>query len=94
STRKEGIVRSPPVVAPVHDSELPSRAEFAAMQAALKALTCAKDKQQEELEAIKSDKEKQQEELKAMGSANKKLQRKVQKLEKHVPELDNEPDGD
>ncbi|CAM9160171.1 unnamed protein product, partial [Ectocarpus fasciculatus] len=77
STPKEVILRSPPVVAPAHDSELPSRAEFAGMQAALEVLTCAKDKQQEELEAIKLDKEKQQEELKAMGSANKMLQYKV-----------------
>ncbi|CAN0163961.1 unnamed protein product [Ectocarpus fasciculatus] len=108
STPKEGVIRSPPLVAPAHDSGLPSMADFAAMQAALEALKfdrdkqqaeleelqAAKDTQQEELEAIKSFKEKQQQELKAMGSANEKLQRKVQKLEKHVPEVENEPDGD
>ncbi|CAN0304711.1 unnamed protein product, partial [Ectocarpus fasciculatus] len=53
-----------------------------------------RETQQAELEELQAAKDKQQDELKAMGSANKKLQRKVQKLEKHVPELDNEPDGD
>ncbi|CAM9958203.1 unnamed protein product [Ectocarpus fasciculatus] len=77
STPKEVIVRSPPVVAPAHDGGLPSMADFAAMQAALKELQAAKDKQQEE--------------LKAMGSANEKLQRKVAAMEKRVPEGDCEP---
>ncbi|CAM9596837.1 unnamed protein product [Ectocarpus fasciculatus] len=108
STPKEVIVRSPPVVAPVHDSELPSRAEFAAIQAALEALNfdretqqaeleelqAAKDTQRAELEAIKFGRERQQEELKAMGSANKMLQRKVKHLEKYAPELDGEPSKD
>ncbi|CAN0322810.1 unnamed protein product, partial [Ectocarpus fasciculatus] len=53
-----------------------------------------RETQQAELEELQAAKDKQQDELKAMGSANKKLQLKVQKLEKHVPELDNEPDGD
>ncbi|CAM9613159.1 unnamed protein product [Ectocarpus fasciculatus] len=77
STPKEVIFRSPPLVAPAHDSGLPSMADFAAMQAALDALKFDRDKHQEELEALKSDKEKQREELKAVGSANEKLQRKV-----------------
>ncbi|CAM9783700.1 unnamed protein product [Ectocarpus fasciculatus] len=38
STPKKVIVQSPPVVAPVHDSELPSMADFAAIQAALEEL--------------------------------------------------------
>ncbi|CAM9609772.1 unnamed protein product [Ectocarpus fasciculatus] len=50
STPKEVIVRSPPGVAPVHDSEFPSRAEFAAIQAALEALTFDRETQQAELE--------------------------------------------
>ncbi|CAN0346605.1 unnamed protein product [Ectocarpus fasciculatus] len=63
STPKEGIVRSPRVVAPAHDGGLPSMADFAAIKAAL--------------EELQADKDKQQEELKAMRSANEDLQRKV-----------------
>ncbi|CAM9346554.1 unnamed protein product [Ectocarpus sp. 12 AP-2014] len=91
STPKEVIVRSLPVVAPVHDSELPPRAEFATIQAALEALKFDRETQQAELEELQAAKDKQQEELKAMGSANKKLQRKVATLEKRVPDGDGEP---
>ncbi|CAM9661729.1 unnamed protein product [Ectocarpus fasciculatus] len=91
SKPKEVIVRSPPVVAPVHDCGLPSRAEFAAMQAALEALKFDRETQQAELEELQAAKDKQQEELKAMEKANKKLQRKVVNLEKHVPAPDSEP---
>ncbi|CAN0446712.1 unnamed protein product, partial [Ectocarpus fasciculatus] len=93
-TPKEVIVRSPPVVAPAQDSGLPSMADFAALQATVDALKLDRETQQAELEELQAAKDKQQDELKAMGSANKKLQRQVQKLAKHVPEVDNEPDGD
>ncbi|CAN0209967.1 unnamed protein product, partial [Ectocarpus fasciculatus] len=94
STPKKVVVQSPPVVAPVHDSELPSMADFAAIQAALEELQAAKETQRAELEELQAAKEKHEEELKAMGSANKKLQCKVKHLEKYAPELDSEPDGD
>ncbi|CAN0559730.1 unnamed protein product, partial [Ectocarpus sp. 12 AP-2014] len=92
NTPKEAIVRSPVVAAAAHDSGLPSRGEFAAMQAALEALKFDRETQQAELEELQAAKKKQQEELKAMRSANKKLQRKVVNLEKHVPAPDCEPD--
>ncbi|CAM9449685.1 unnamed protein product [Ectocarpus sp. 8 AP-2014] len=98
STPKEVIIRSPPVVAPAHDGGLPSMADFAAMRAELAALKSAKDKQQAEMEATKSDRETQQAELQAelerLTSAKDELERKVKKLEKHVPEVDSEPDDD
>ncbi|CAM9603560.1 unnamed protein product, partial [Ectocarpus sp. 13 AM-2016] len=92
NTPKEVIVRSPVVAAAAHDSGLPSREEFAAMQAALEALKFDRETQQAELEELQAAKNKQQEELKAMRSANKKLQRKVVNLERHVPAPDCEPD--
>ncbi|CAM9228091.1 unnamed protein product, partial [Ectocarpus sp. 8 AP-2014] len=101
STPKEVIVRSPPVVAATRDDGLPSMADFAAMRAELAALKSAKDKQQaeleeqqEELEALKSDKDQQQTELEGLTSAKEELERKVKKLEKHVPELESDPDDD
>ncbi|CAM9178057.1 unnamed protein product [Ectocarpus sp. 8 AP-2014] len=92
NTRKEVIVGWPAVVAAAHDSGMPSREDFAAMQAALEALKFDRETQQAELEELQAAKDKQQEELKAMRSANKKLQRKVVNLEKHAPALDGEPD--
>ncbi|CAN0384868.1 unnamed protein product, partial [Ectocarpus sp. 12 AP-2014] len=95
STPKEVIVRSPPALAPTHDSRLPSMADIVALQAAVEALTSAKDKQQAELEvmrsakathqaeleALKSDKEEQQAELAALKSAMEKQQSRIEAVE-------------
>ncbi|CAN0483579.1 unnamed protein product, partial [Ectocarpus sp. 12 AP-2014] len=103
STPKEVIVRSPPVVAAAHDSGLPSRAEFSAMQAELAALKSAKDKQQAELEALASAKETLERKVKGDRLHMRRQQyhsclffsaTKVKKLEKHVPELDSDPDDE
>ncbi|CAM9762173.1 unnamed protein product, partial [Ectocarpus sp. 13 AM-2016] len=111
STPKE-VIRSPPVLAPAHDSGLPSMGDFAAMRAELQVLKSDKEKQRAELEeqqekneaqqakleeqqakieAVESDKEKQKMELEQLASAKDELERKVKKLEKHVPELDSDP---
>ncbi|CAN0057297.1 unnamed protein product [Ectocarpus sp. 6 AP-2014] len=98
STPKEVIVRSPPVVTPAHEGGLPSRAEFTAMQAALKALKFDRETQQAELEELHAAKDKQQEDLEeqlakieAVESRNKQLREKVAAMEKRVPEGDCEP---
>ncbi|CAN0057169.1 unnamed protein product [Ectocarpus sp. 6 AP-2014] len=89
------IVRSPPALAPTHDGRLPSMADIAALQAAVEALTSAKDKQRAELEvmrsdkathqaefeALKSDKEEQQAELAALKSAMEKQKSRIEAVE-------------
>ncbi|CAM9483769.1 unnamed protein product [Ectocarpus sp. 12 AP-2014] len=84
STPKEVIVRSPPVGAATQDRELPSMADFAAMQLELAALKSAKDKQQAELEE-------QQAKIEAVESRNKQLRDKMSAMEKRVPDRDSEP---
>ncbi|CAN0581517.1 unnamed protein product, partial [Ectocarpus sp. 12 AP-2014] len=49
---------------------------------------------QAELAALKSAKDKQQAELEALASAKETLERKVKQLEKHVPELDSDPNDE
>ncbi|CAN0499310.1 unnamed protein product, partial [Ectocarpus sp. 12 AP-2014] len=66
----------PLVVGAALNSELPSMADFAAMHAALEALTSANHRQQTKIEAMESD--------------NKRLQRKVTALEKYVSKPDEE----
>ncbi|CAM9751697.1 unnamed protein product [Ectocarpus sp. 4 AP-2014] len=95
STPKEVIDRSPPAFVPIDDGKSPSMADIAALQAALEALTSAKDTQraelevmrsdnathQTELEALKSDKEEQQAELSALKSAMEKQQSRIEAME-------------
>ncbi|CAM9255072.1 unnamed protein product [Ectocarpus sp. 13 AM-2016] len=84
STPKTVIVRSPPVVAPVHDGRLPSIADFAALQIAVEELQAANDRQQEELEE-------QQAKIEAVESRNKQLRDQMAAMEKRVPEGAYEP---
>ncbi|CBJ33257.1 Hypothetical leucine rich repeat protein [Ectocarpus siliculosus] len=94
-TPKEVMVRSPPAGAAAHDSGLPSRAEFAAIQAELAALKSAKDKQQAELEeqqaklvAVESVKEKQQAELEALKSGRRQQKAELEGLASAKDELE------
>ncbi|CAN0455602.1 unnamed protein product [Ectocarpus sp. 12 AP-2014] len=80
-TPKEVIVGSSSVVAPAHDSGVSSMVDLAAMQAALEALTSAKDKQQADLEAIKADKEKQQAELEELQAAKDAQRAELEELQ-------------
>ncbi|CAN0058079.1 unnamed protein product [Ectocarpus sp. 6 AP-2014] len=94
-TPKEVMVRSPPAGAAAHDSGLPSRAEFTAIQAELAALKSAKDKQQAELEeqqakivAVESVKEKQQAELEALKSGRRQQKAELEGLASAKDELE------
>ncbi|CAN0443666.1 unnamed protein product, partial [Ectocarpus sp. 12 AP-2014] len=89
SMPKKVIVRSPPVVVPVHDGRLLSVADFAALQAAVEALRLNKETHQIAVEELQAANDRQQEELEeqqakieAVESRNKQLRDQMAAMEK------------